>query len=76
MIGRVYGKYISADLFCNCFFYIGNSSSGGNYLSIGSIFSRHMFKAIVKAAAPFPKPPGRLFQGEIPLELTIFFEFT
>lgn len=30
----------------------------------------------VKAAAPFPKPPGRLFEGEIPLELTIVFELT
>lgn len=30
----------------------------------------------VQDAAPFPKPPGRLFQGEIPLELTIVFELT
>jgi len=30
----------------------------------------------VRAAAPFPKPPRRLFKGEIPLELTIVFELT
>lgn len=30
----------------------------------------------VKAAAPFPKPPRRFFEGEIPLELTIVFELT
>jgi len=30
----------------------------------------------VKDAAPFPKPPGHLFAGEIPLELTIVFELT
>ncbi len=30
----------------------------------------------VQDAAPFPKPPRRLFQGEIPLELTIVFELT
>ncbi|MDY6972455.1 MAG: energy transducer TonB [Thermodesulfobacteriota bacterium] len=28
----------------------------------------------VKDAGPFPKPPGRFFKGEIPLELTILFE--
>lgn len=30
----------------------------------------------VEAAAPFPKPPRRLFKGAIPLELTIVFELT
>jgi protein TonB len=30
----------------------------------------------VKDAAPFPKPPRRLFKGEIPLELMIVFELT
>lgn len=30
----------------------------------------------VKDAAPFPKPPKRLFKGEIPLELMIVFELT
>lgn len=30
----------------------------------------------VREAAPFPKPPKRLFQGEIPLEITIVFELT
>jgi protein TonB len=30
----------------------------------------------VKEAAPFPKPPRHLFEGEIPLELTIVFELT
>jgi len=30
----------------------------------------------VEDAAPFPRPPRRLFTGEIPLELTIFFELT
>lgn len=30
----------------------------------------------VQDAAPFPKPPRRLFKGEIPLELTIVFELT
>ncbi|MBU0988011.1 MAG: energy transducer TonB [Proteobacteria bacterium] len=30
----------------------------------------------VQDAAPFPKPPGHLFAGEIPLELTIVFELT
>jgi len=30
----------------------------------------------VEAAAPFPKPPGHLFKGEVPLELTIVFELT
>lgn len=30
----------------------------------------------LQAAAPFPKPPRRLFKGEIPLELTIVFELT
>lgn len=30
----------------------------------------------VKSAAPFPKPPRRLFKGEVPLELTIVFELT
>jgi len=30
----------------------------------------------VQDAAPFPKPPRRLFQGEIPLELMIVFELT
>lgn len=30
----------------------------------------------VKDAAPFPKPPRRLFSGEIPLEITIVFELT
>ena len=30
----------------------------------------------VKEAAPFPRPPRHLFEGEIPLELTIVFELT
>jgi len=30
----------------------------------------------VKNAAPFPKPPRRLFKGEVPLEITIVFEIT
>jgi protein TonB len=30
----------------------------------------------VQDAAPFPKPPGNLFKGDIPLELTIVFELT
>ena len=30
----------------------------------------------VQDAAPFPKPPRRLFKGAIPLELTIVFELT
>jgi len=30
----------------------------------------------VQDAAPFPKPPRRLFKGEIPLELTIVFKLT
>lgn len=30
----------------------------------------------VQDAAPFPKPPRRLFKGKIPLELTIVFELT
>jgi protein TonB len=30
----------------------------------------------VQTAAPFPKPPGHLFKGEVPLELTIVFELT
>jgi len=30
----------------------------------------------VKDAAPFPRPPGHLFAGEIPLEITILFELT
>ena len=30
----------------------------------------------VQNAAPFPKPPRRLFKGAIPLELTIVFELT
>lgn len=30
----------------------------------------------VQDAAPFPKPPGRLFKGAIPLELMIVFELT
>jgi len=30
----------------------------------------------VQDAAPFPKAPRRLFQGEIPLEVTIVFELT
>jgi protein TonB len=30
----------------------------------------------VKKAAPFPKPPGRLFKGDVPLEITIVFELT
>lgn len=30
----------------------------------------------VKAAAPFPRPPRRLFKGEVPLELAIVFELT
>jgi protein TonB len=30
----------------------------------------------VKDAAPFPKPPGHLFKGAVPLELTIVFELT
>ena len=30
----------------------------------------------VQAAAPFPKPPKRFFEGEIPLELTVVFELT
>jgi len=30
----------------------------------------------VKDAAPFPKPPGHLFKGKVPLELTIVFELT
>jgi protein TonB len=30
----------------------------------------------VKKAAPFPKPPRRLFEGDIPLEITIVFELT
>ncbi len=43
--------------------------------------SRHLFLDTaalnaVKDAAPFPKPPGHLFKGEIPLELTIVFELT
>ena len=43
--------------------------------------SRHsaLDKAALKAvqdAAPFPKPPERLFRGEVPLELTIVFELT
>jgi protein TonB len=30
----------------------------------------------VQDAAPFPKPPRRLFKGEVPLELPIVFELT
>jgi protein TonB len=30
----------------------------------------------VKDAAPFPKPPKHLYEGEIPLEITIVFELT
>jgi protein TonB len=30
----------------------------------------------VTDAAPFPEPPPRLFEGEIPLELTIIFELS
>ena len=30
----------------------------------------------VQDAAPFPKPPGHLFEGKVPLELTIVFELT
>ena len=30
----------------------------------------------VQDAAPFPKPPRRLFKGAIPLELMIVFELT
>ena len=30
----------------------------------------------VQDAAPFPKPPRRLFRGEIPLELMVVFELT
>jgi protein TonB len=30
----------------------------------------------VEDAAPFPKPPRRFFEGEIPLELTVVFELT
>ena len=30
----------------------------------------------VKDAAPFPRAPARLFEGDIPLELTIVFELT
>jgi protein TonB len=30
----------------------------------------------VKDAAPFPKPPIRFFEGEVPLEITIVFELT
>ena len=43
--------------------------------------SRHMVLdeaalRAVETAAPFPKPPGHSFKGEIPLELTIVFELT
>ena len=30
----------------------------------------------LKDACPFPRPPARLFKGEIPLEITIVFELT
>jgi protein TonB len=30
----------------------------------------------VQRAAPFPRPPGNLFKGNLPLELTIVFELT
>jgi protein TonB len=30
----------------------------------------------IQRAAPFPRPPGNLFKGELPLELTIVFELT
>ena len=30
----------------------------------------------VRDAAPYPKPPRRIFKGEVPLELTIVFELT
>lgn len=30
----------------------------------------------VRDAAPYPKPPRRVFKGELPLELTIVFELT
>jgi len=30
----------------------------------------------VQKAAPFPRPPGNLFKGNLPLELTIVFELT
>lgn len=30
----------------------------------------------VRTASPFPRPPGHLFQTEIPLEITILFELT
>ena len=30
----------------------------------------------VRTASPFPRPPGHLFQEEIPLEITILFELT
>jgi protein TonB len=30
----------------------------------------------VKNAAPFPKPPRHLFEGDIPLEITVVFELT
>jgi len=30
----------------------------------------------VQDAAPFPKPPRHFFQGEIPFQITIFFELT
>ncbi len=30
----------------------------------------------VRSAAPFPRPPGNLFEGDLPLELTIVFELT
>ena len=30
----------------------------------------------VQRAAPFPRPPAQLFEGELPLELTIVFELT
>lgn len=30
----------------------------------------------VRTASPFPRPPGHLFQAEVPLEITILFELT
>ncbi len=30
----------------------------------------------IQRAAPFPRPPGNLFKGDLPLELTIVFELT
>ncbi len=36
----------------------------------------HAALRAVQDAAPFPKPPGNLFKGDVPLELTIVFELS